>query len=595
MGRDFTKCLIVRLFFGDVPMRLFHHLLIVVASLGLPVCNAADTKDVALHQQIDTILESSSPEFAEHAAPLCDDATFIRRVMLDLTATIPTADRTRRFLADKTPLAEKRTRLVTELLGTQAYSRRMQYLLDWILMERRTSENVASAPWETYLRQAARENRPWSQLAQEILTDGGADPKTRPRSRFYLDREFDLVVVTRDVGRIFLGKDLECAQCHNHPAVESYLQRHYHGLRAFLDRSYLYTDSKTKKKSLGEKAEGDVTFTSVFDDSKGKTDPRVLDLPEIPDPSETLKQYVTKPGKTQRGVPKYSRRGQLGVAVTAESNRAFRLNIANRLWAAMVGRGLVEPLDLSHADNPPTHPRLLDLLGDQLHAHGYDMRWFLGEVVQTKAYQRSSQISEESAEPASRNFGVGLLKPLSPEQYAWSTMEATGFLSSVRQTAQKKIENDNKSKKDATGTGGDSSGKDADKALPPGDAEAAIEEAVDKAVAGHIKTFITQFASDGGQRTSFSATAPQALFLINGPLVRQWLKPNSTNLTGRLSKLDDSSKVAEELYIGVLNRQPNDVEKKEVAEFLAASTDRSEAIVELTRVLLLAAEFRFNH
>ena len=576
-------------------MRFFRSTFLIVTSLSFAVCNAADQKELTLHQQVDALLQSTSTGFEDNAAPLCDDATFIRRVMLDLTATIPTADRTRRFLADKTPMADKRTRLITQLLGTQAYARRMQYLLDWILMERRTSENVASAPWEAYLRKAARDIRSWSQLAREILADGGADPKTRPRSRFYLDRDFDLVVVTRDVGRIFLGKDLECAQCHNHPAVESYLQRHYHGLRAFLDRSYLYTDAKTKKKSLGEKAEGDVTFTSVFDDSKGKTDPRVLELPGIPDPAETLKQYVTKPGKTQRGVPKYSRRGQLGVAVTADSNRAFRLNIANRLWAAMMGRGLVEPLDLSHADNPPTHPELLDLLGDALHEHDYDMRWFLGELVKTRAYQRGREIAEESAEMANRNFAVGLLKPLSPEQYAWSTMEATGFLDSVRQTVRKKIDSEAKSKKDTAGTDENASALANDKADATSDSESTVEEAVDKAVAGHIKTFIVQFASDGGQRTSFSATAPQALFLINGPLVRKWLTPNSTNLTGRLSKLDDSSAVAEELYIAVLNRQPNDLEKKEVADFLASTSDRSEAIVELTRVLLLAAEFRFNH
>ena len=580
---------------ATVLMRFFRSRFLIVTSLSFAVCNAADQKELTLHQQVDALLKSTSTRFEDNAAPLCDDATFIRRVMLDLTATIPTAARTRRFLADKTPTADKRTRLVTQLLGTQAYARRMQYLLDWILMERRTSENVASAPWEAYLRKAARENRSWSQLAQEILADGGADPKTRPRSRFYLDRDFDLVVVTRDVGRIFLGKDLECAQCHNHPAVESYLQRHYHGLRAFLDRSYLYTDAKTKKKSLGEKAEGDVTFTSVFDDSKGKTDPRVLDLPGIPDPAGTLKQYVTKPGKTQRGVPKYSRRGQLGVAVTADSNRAFRLNIANRLWAAMLGRGLVEPLDLSHADNPPTHPELLDLLADALHEHDYDMRWFLGELVKTKAYQRGREIAEESAEMANRNFAVGLLKPLSPEQYAWSTMEATGFLDSVRQTIRKKIETEAKSSKDTDGTDKNASALATDKADTQSDSESKVEEAVDKAVAGHIKTFIVQFASDGGQRTSFSATAPQALFLINGPLVRKWLKPTSTNLTGRLSKLDDSSAVAEELYIAVLNRQPNDLEKKEVADFLASTSDRSEAIEELTRVLLLAAEFRFNH
>ncbi len=576
-------------------MHFFRSTFLIVTSLSFAVCNAADKKELTLHQQVDALLKLTSTRFEDNAAPLCDDATFIRRVMLDLTATIPTAARTRRFLADKTPTADKRTRLITQLLGTQAYARRMQYLLDWILMERRTSENVASAPWEAYLRKAARENRSWSQLAQEILADGGADPKTRPRSRFYLDREFDLVVVTRDVGRIFLGKDLECAQCHNHPAVESYLQRHYHGLRAFLDRSYLYTDAKTKKKSLGEKAEGDVTFTSVFDDSKGKTDPRVLDLPGIPDPAGTLKQYVTKPGKTQRGVPKYSRRGQLGVAVTADSNRAFRLNIANRLWAAMMGRGLVEPLDLSHADNPPTHPELLDLLGDALHEHDYDMQWFLGELVKTKAYQRGREIAEESAEMANRNFAVGLLKPLSPEQYAWSTMEATGFLDSVRQTIREKIETEAKSTKDIDGTDKNASALSTDKPDTHSDSDSRVEEAVDKAVAGHIKTFIVQFASDGGQRTSFSATAPQALFLINGPLVRKWLKPTSTNLTGRLSKLDDSSAVAEELYIAVLNRQPNDLEKKEVADFLASTSDRSEAIEELTRVLLLAAEFRFNH
>ena len=178
-------------------MHFFRSTILIVTSLSFAVCNAADQKELTLHQQVDALLQSTSTGFEDNAAPLCDDATFIRRVMLDLTATIPTADRTRRFLADKTPMADKRTRLITQLLGTQAYARRMQYLLDWILMERRTSENVASAPWEAYLRKAARENRSWSQLAQEILADGGADPKTRPRSRFYLDRDFDLVVVTR--------------------------------------------------------------------------------------------------------------------------------------------------------------------------------------------------------------------------------------------------------------------------------------------------------------------------------------------------------------------------------------------------------------
>jgi len=589
-------------------MRRYLPIILALVLVGPVMDVAAEAPGNGLPQQVDKLIEAALPNFAEHASPLCNDAEFLRRVTLDLTATIPSSEATRRFLADTTPTGTKRVRLIDRLLASPAYARRMQYLLDWILMERRSSENVPSAGWESYLRQAATENRPWDQLAHEILVEGGGDSKTRSRARFYLDREFDLTVVTRDVGRIFMGKDLECAQCHNHPVVDAYLQRHYYGLKAFLDRSYLFTDPKSKKKSLGEKAEGDVTFTSAFDDTKGKTSPRILDLAEIIDPDGSNKQYVTKPSKSARGVPRYSRRQQLGIAVTAEQNRAFRLNIANRLWAAMMGRGLVEPLDLGHVDNPPSHPELLDLLGDQLHDHGYDMKWFLGQLARTRAYQRSSLTSEPSAKVALKHFAVGLLKPLSPEQYAWATMEATGVLASTRSSARKKLESEaaqaraKKTKKTSQAGSDKKPDSDAkqDKAATPSAvsitiSSAALETAVDKAVAGHIKTFVAQFAVDGGQTTSFSATAPQALFLVNGALVWDWLKPTTTNLTGRLSKLDDPTAVAEELYIGVLNRPPTESERNEVMVYLAASSDRSEATLELTWALLLSAEFRFNH
>ena len=584
-------------------MRLLLTTILAVATVPSMGSLAAAGKDSRLHEQVDALIESALPEFSRHASPNCSDAEFLRRVTLDLAATIPSAETTRRFLADTTPSPVKRAKLIERLLAGPAYARRMQYLLDWILMERRSSENVASAQWRAYLRQAAAENRPWDRLASEILVDGGGDTKTRSRSRFYLDREFEINIVTRDVGRIFLGKDLECAQCHNHPAVEAYLQRHFHGLKAFLNRSYLFTDPKSKLKSLGEKAEGDVTFTSVFDDSKGKTAPRILDLAEIQDPDGTQKQYVTKPGKSALGVPSYSRRRQLGVAVTSEQNRAFRLNIANRLWAAMMGRGLVEPLDLGHVDNPPSHPELLDLLGDRLHDHGYDMKWFLGELARTRTYQRSSLAIQSSAETAHRHFAVGLLKPLSPEQYAWATMEATGVLASARDTARKQFEAKaakarKASKKQPAGKtdkDAEESRQQAPPAAPKSISPAALEAAVRKAVDVHIVAFVTQFAAEGGQSTSFSATAPQALFLVNGALVRGWLKPTETNLTGRLSRLDDPAAIAEEIYIGVLNRPPSESERKEVSEYLAAGPDRTEAILELTWALLLSAEFRFNH
>ncbi|MEQ9065427.1 MAG: DUF1549 domain-containing protein, partial [Gimesia chilikensis] len=225
------------------------------------------TAQTPLHQQIDQLIAEGKPQFEKQAAPLADDATFLRRVTLDLTGTIPTADEVRTFVADSSP--DKRSQRIDQLLASPEHARRLQYLFDTMLMERRPGKYVKTAEWEEYLRQSFLENRPWDELVHEILTVDGTDKTTRPAARFLLDRELKSEVVTRDLGRIFLGRDLQCAQCHDHPNVNDYLQRHYHGLDAFLSRSYLFKDPKTKQTSIGEKAEGQVSFTSVFTKEEG--------------------------------------------------------------------------------------------------------------------------------------------------------------------------------------------------------------------------------------------------------------------------------------------------------------------------------------
>ena len=152
--------------------------------------------------------------------------------------------------------------------------------------------------------------------------------------------------------------------------------------------------------------------------------------------------YQSQPEKNQRGVPIYSRRLKLADEMLDFSNAAFRQNIANRMWALMMGRGFVEPVDMWHAANPPSHPALLKLLADSLHEHGYDLRFLLRELALTKTYQRSSQ-SRRGAEAVNEDrFAVALLKPLSPEQFAWSMMQATGLtpqtLENLKAQAQKK-------------------------------------------------------------------------------------------------------------------------------------------------------------
>jgi hypothetical protein len=571
----------------------------------LPEAATAELKSLPpLYPQIDALADASLAASDVSAAGPASDSEFIRRIYLDLIGRVPGVEETREFLADTAANADARTQLIDRLLASPEHVRRMQYVLDEMIMERRGGANVPDAEWQAWLRQAIADNRSWSWIANEILSADGAEEEKRPPAKFYLDRNFASEVVTRDVGRVFLGVDLECAQCHDHPNIETYLQRHYYGINAFLSRSYVFTDAKSKKKMLGEKAEGEVKFTSVFTDEEGGTAPRLLDLPPIADPEGTAGEYVAKPDKTTRGVPKYSRRQQLAEQMTAAENLDFRRNIANRIWALMAGRGLVEPLDVRHADNPAAHPELLNLLAEGLRDSGDDLRWLMREIALSNAYQRSSspveaeasqaadtQVVEASldkttetsdeggSEPAAAlDFQTARIKPLSPEQLAWSVMQVLGVTDKTLAAKQAEL-----AKKD-----GDAGAKKADDPVWQ-------EQVLREALKSNVDQFALQFAGQGGQKTGFDATANQALFLINGPLVQGWLEPTGGSLTERLLKLEDNGQLTDELFLSVLGRQPNAEEAAEFQSVLGEADDRTQAVKDLIWALLASAEFRFNH
>ena len=261
-----------------------------------------------------------------------------------------------------------------------------------MLMERRPSRNVAAEEWQNYLLAAARENRPLNQVMGELLRADGTDPKNRGPARFYLDRELEPNLITRDVGRIFFGRDLQCAHCHDHPLVEDYRQSDYYGLLAFFAPGYdPVTKEGAKKTAYPEKAGTDLAFDSVF--VKGDhhlTGPRVPGGPELAEPVfPPGEEYRVKPAGNVLAVPRHSRRAMLASMATGGANRAFNENVANRLWAMMMGRGLVHPIDLSHPANPPSHPELLRLLGEEIAALKFDVKAFLRELALTDAYQRT--------------------------------------------------------------------------------------------------------------------------------------------------------------------------------------------------------------
>ncbi len=532
---------------------------------------ATEAADVSLHQQIDLHIVAKTPEFDKIAAPLAADDEFLRRVSLDLTGTIPTREQARQFLEGADP--DKRQKLIEQLLASPEYARHMQQTFDVILMRRLAAKNVSAAEWQTFLQKSFAENKPYNQLVAEILSADGTDPTNRGPARFYLDRNGETNAITQDIARVFLGRNLECAQCHDHPEVDDYLQSHYYGISAFLVRSYNFKDPKLKKVVFAEKAVGEVKFKSVFVESKkdNTTPPRVIDGKPFPDPEiKKADLYVVKPAKNVRPVPKYSRRGLIDEAIGSAENRRFARTAANRFWAILMGRGLVHPIDFDHSANPPSHPELLDLLTDEFIAHKFDVKWLLRELTLSNTYQRSSRrepaaIAATTDVPESA-FAQAIMKPLSPTQMAAAVLQATGEADVQRKTLGDKL------------------------------TEAALHQRLNRLSNIIIKLFADPASELPGD---FDSRVNQVLFLSNDPTSAGLVNQRAGNLVDRAAKLsaDNSAAVADELFLSAFSRRPTEEETKEVEQFLTGLTDkkRIEALQELTWAFITSAEFRFNH
>mgnify|MGYP003640596860 CR=1 FL=1 len=350
-----------------------------------------------LHVQIDRAVAAGN---VTPVAELAGDTEFLRRIYLDLTGCIPTAEKVRTFAKDPDP--DKRAKLADELLQSREFARHMALTFDIWLMERRRDAHVKTPEWRAYLTEAFAGNKPYNRLVAEILAADGTDGKNRAASRFYLDRLGEPNQITRDVGRILFGQDLQCAQCHDHPTITDYLQRDYYGLFAFFNRTYLFQPDRKQPAVLAEKAEGAADYKSVFTSAPGEMRPRLLGSVEIEEPSFAPgEEYLVKPDKKDKKlkpVPKYSRRERIAKLATDGNNAAFNRNIVNRLWAHMMGRGMVEPFDFHHAANPPAHPELLDLLAAEFAGMKFDIPAFLAELAKTRTYQRTFELPQTLAE-----------------------------------------------------------------------------------------------------------------------------------------------------------------------------------------------------
>ncbi|MAG92301.1 MAG: hypothetical protein CMJ48_00905 [Planctomycetaceae bacterium] len=513
-----------------------------------------------LHERIDALIERQAGGPVNKPA---DDAEFLRRITLDLAGRIPTADETRTFLSDPDPA--KRRQRIERLLADDEYPVRMQQLFDVMLMERRGDDDE----WTEFLQSSFASNKSWDRMVREMV-DPDADDEATRGSAFFISKRLekygqnptDYPGLVRDVGRMFLGVDVECAQCHDHLFVDDYHQEDYQGLFAFLGTVTLRRD-KTFPAVSETPLTSKIEFASVFDLVKKQTGPRLPGGVEVAIPTfKKGEEYVTPPDRKKRtpGVPKFSPLEILGKQLPTADNRAFCRNAANRLWWVMMGKGLVEPLDSHHSDNPPTHPELLALLADEFAAHDFDVKWLLRELALTRSYQRGSA-AETGEPPPPESYRAALQKRLSAEQLLGSLLHATG---EQQRLAKEESE-------------------------PPEEGVSQLDE-----LTGRFRKALANPPRD--PEVEFNPSVKGALFLMNDEVVLEWFTPRDGNLVDRLEKNSDDAQVVESIYLSVLSRMPTDDERAAAMAYLAQHNDRRAASVgNLAWALAATTEFAVNH
>lgn len=520
-----------------------------ILSLALLLCAGAVNAAEPLHTRIDALIEAKAKADGVPLSAPADDAEFVRRVYLDFAGRIPTSDEAKAFLADTS--ADKRAKLLDQLLGAPEYAPRMADLFHVMLMER-LGDN---AEWTKYLKESFAKNEKWNEMVRKMLR---ADPKdtAQPGAAFWLAKRLenygqnpvDYSGLTRDVGRLFLGKNFQCCECHDHLTVDDYKQQHFQGLHTFFKNTYLVNPTKMM---VGERPTMEKTgFASVFTKVQMATAPALPGLAMIEIPALAKGMEFSEPPDKKTGAPgvlKFSPLKEISERLPTKTNADFTRNSANRVWFLLTGRGIVHPLDLHHSGNPPSHPELLDLLAKEFAAQDFDIKWLLREIALTKTYARSSKLPAGAKEaPHAKYFATALERRLTAEQLLQSVIVATG-----------------------------TDAKTADALRPK-----------------YLKAFANQPREPEDE---FTPSLKAALFVLHDDAVLGLLKPAPGNLVERAAKCSDAE-ATDALYLAILSRKPGDDERAAVLKMLAKHPEkRAEALGRVAWALFASMEFGVNH
>lgn len=505
---------------------------------------------------------------SERAAPAAraDDYEFFRRLSLDLRGVIPQPAEVRAFAADRD--AAKREKTVDAWLRGEEFAAwwAKRWWEELTINPTAKIQDVHDA-FRGWLRDAVRANIPYDRFARRLLTARGPTDLD-PAAGFlvaslWYNKDGPLDVAER-AARVFLGTQIRCAECHDHP-FDTWTQQEFYGMVSFFWQAQAQVAQNPAMMSMGTAAPYSVGSLRE-DPARGEPAPPAA---EKVDKTDKALKTAKKPDapKSAHG-PTYKSSGE-GPAAGEPRRAAFaRLLLAdrqfaraavNRHWGMIMGRGFVHPLDGFNAARKPSHPELLDELADEFVRTGYDARKLIRAIVLSRPYQLSSR--SESPTP-DRLFARAAVAPLLPEQLFSSIVRATGL--------------------------------EAVPANPKGGKDASPLKALRDAFNRDFQpaTGVNEPVSPG----TAEPTIPQALFFMNGELVARGVAPDPGLRLGKLLASErDPSRRIEELFLATLSRPPTKREAEALLAKVRKAGDSDTAYENVFWALMNSSEFVTRH
>ncbi len=514
---------------------------------------------------VDELVFSKLRKINVNPSAVCDDATFIRRVTLDLLGLPPTADEAKRFVSDAS--TGKRSALIDSLLERPEFAD--WWAMKWsdlLRVEEKTLDRKGVENFHGWLRDAFATHKPLDQLVREVVAGRGSTYEVPP-ANFYraLRTPFER---SEAVGQLFLGVRLQCSKCHNHP-FDRWTQDDYYSWGSLFSRVD-YKIIENRRRDSNDSHEFDGEQIVYLKESGEAKDPRI-------DKTRAAKFL----GDAKNLEPQQDPLTGLAKWLTDPHNDRFGQMLANRTWQQVMGRGIVDPIDDFRATNPPSNPALLKALANHLvfgtsdgkpssaqHDKGFNLRSLLRVILNSRTYQLSSNINESNRDDET-NFSHAFVRRHSAEQLLDATSQALGVpldfagYPSGRRAAQLPGVPSNRDR--------NNSQNDADRFLklfgkPP------------------------RLQSCDCERSD-ETTLGQTFQLVSGSLINRMLTTKGNSLESLATSGKTSSEIVTELYWMAITRSPGQDELSATVQFLEKSKDRRQAIEDIAWGLFNSNEF----